>query len=106
MTLNTDFNQAALKLIKMEAIHIDRVHELETLCFSDPWSRASFEAELTNPLASYLLLTDGEAIWGYCGMWLVVDEGHITNLGIDPSVQGKGLRQVDDGAHHGLGTSA
>lgn len=91
MTRNTDFKQVALKLIKMEAIHIDRVHELETLCFSDPWSRASFEAELTNPLATYLLLTDGEAIWGYCGMWLVVDEGHITNLGIDPSVQGKGL---------------
>lgn len=90
MTPSTDYNPSGLSLIKMEAIHLDRVHELETLCFSAPWSREAFEVELSNPLAHYLLLTDSSQILGYCGMWLVVDEGHITNLGIDPKEQGKG----------------
>lgn len=81
-------NDAALHLIEMDESHLDRVHELETLCFTDPWSREAFEAELSNNLARYQLLTDGEAIVGYCGVWIVVDEGHITNLGIDPGYQG------------------
>ena len=85
MTQNTDF-----KLILMNETHLDRVHDIETKCFADPWSRQAFEVELTNHLASYLLFTDGETIFGYCGLWTVVDEGHITNLGIDPDFQNRG----------------
>lgn len=80
-----------LKLIKMTTEHLKRVHELEILCFDDPWSLEAFKAELTNQLATYHLLEEGEAILGYCGIWKVVDEGHITNLCIDPSRQGEGL---------------
>lgn len=79
------------KLIKMTAAHLDRVHELETLCFDDPWSLEAFKAELTNQLATYHLMMDGESVVGYCGIWKVVDEGHITNLCIEPSRQGEGL---------------
>lgn len=80
-----------LKLIKMTSEHLNRVHELENLCFDDPWSLEAFKAELTNQLATYHLLSEGETILGYCGIWKVVDEGHITNLCIDPSRQGEGL---------------
>ena len=80
-----------LKLINMTAEHLNRVHELETLCFEDPWSLEAFKAELTNQLATYHLLVEGESVVGYCGIWKVVDEGHITNLCIDPNRQGEGL---------------
>lgn len=83
-----------IKLIKMTAEHIDRVYELEHLCFQDPWSKEAFKAELTNQLATYHLVVLGEAIIGYCGIWKVVDEGHITNLCIEPSHQGKGLGKI------------
>lgn len=91
---NMGNNENVIHLVKMEETHLDRVHEMETLCFSAPWSRESFEEELSNPLASYQLLTDGNEIFGYCGIWIVVDEGHITNLGIDPKFQGKGYGKV------------
>lgn len=77
----------------MEAKDLDRVAELEYQCFSDPWSRDSFEAELSNPVAEYLLLVKGVKIYGYCGLWKVVDEGHITNLCIDPKHQDRGYGQ-------------
>lgn len=87
-------SNAVYYLRPMRAEDLDRVHELEKLCFSDPWSREAFASELENPLARYQLLTDGEAVLGYCGLWFVVDEGHITNLCIDPAHQGRGLGKL------------
>jgi [ribosomal protein S18]-alanine N-acetyltransferase len=72
---------------------IDDMTELDATCFSAPWSRASFEAELTtNKLAWYLVAeemgTDWESqaglIIGYAGLWAIEDEGHITNVAVHP----------------------
>lgn len=81
-------DEDALHLIAMEPEHLDRITEMEKYCFKDAWSRHSFEEELSNKLAFYHLFTDGNTIIGYCGIWMVVDEGHITNIGIDPAYQG------------------
>jgi ribosomal-protein-alanine N-acetyltransferase len=84
---------------------IDAMTELDATCFSAPWSRASFEAELTtNQLAWYLVAeellpkredSEGEMtpedederiglIIGYAGLWAIEDEGHITNVAVHP----------------------
>lgn len=72
---------------------IDDMTELDATCFSAPWSRASFEAELTtNRLAWYLVAEEmgtdleGQAglIIGYAGLWAIEDEGHITNVAVHP----------------------
>ncbi|EUJ28203.1 ribosomal-protein-alanine acetyltransferase [Listeria floridensis FSL S10-1187] len=62
---------------------------LERAVFSTPWSEEAFLAELaTNQYAHYILaLKDGKVI-GYAGIWLVLDEGHITNVAIHPEHQG------------------
>jgi [ribosomal protein S18]-alanine N-acetyltransferase len=69
---------------------IDAMTELDATCFAAPWSRASFEAELTtNQLAWYLvaeeLISEGVGlIIGYAGLWAIEDEGHITNVAVHP----------------------
>lgn len=69
---------------------IDAMTELDATCFSAPWSRASFEAELTtNQLAWYLvaeeIISEGVGlIIGYAGLWAIEDEGHITNVAVHP----------------------
>jgi [ribosomal protein S18]-alanine N-acetyltransferase len=69
---------------------VDAMTELDATCFSAPWSRASFEAELTtNNLAWYLVaeeLVPGGVglIIGYAGLWAIEDEGHITNVAVHP----------------------
>jgi [ribosomal protein S18]-alanine N-acetyltransferase len=84
---------------------IDNMTELDATCFSAPWSRASFEAELTtNQLAWYLVAEelvpacedtkwtsspelDDEQVGilvGYAGLWAIEDEGHITNVAVHP----------------------
>jgi ribosomal-protein-alanine N-acetyltransferase len=76
----------------MAARDLNAVLEIERLSFSVPWSRASFERELNEnrSVARYLVIERGRRVLGYAGMWLVVDEGHITNVAIHPDARGKG----------------
>jgi [ribosomal protein S18]-alanine N-acetyltransferase len=64
--------------------------ELEKSSFTVPWSYDSFYNELTNnQFAYYLVLEVGGQIAGYGGMWLIIDEAHITNLAISPAFRGR-----------------
>lgn len=76
---------------EMTLLDIDNIYELEKRTFSDPWAKSAFESELHNKLAKYYLLEiDGDLV-GYGGVWLILDEGHITNIAIDTSFRGLGL---------------
>lgn len=75
-------------LRSMELEDVPEVHRIETLCFSAPWSLDAFYSELDNKLALYHVAELEGRIIGYCGIWVVIDEGHITNLAIDPAEQG------------------
>lgn len=80
-----------IEIRRMQKEDLDVVMELEHLCFSMPWSRLSFEGELQNPVARYLACcVDGRLI-GYAGVWLVLDEGHITNVCVHPDMRGRGF---------------
>jgi len=71
---------------------LDQVMSLELACFSVPWTKESFENELTkNLLAKYILIEEDGEIIGYGGVWYVMDEGHITNVAIHPNHRKKGL---------------
>lgn len=76
----------------MTAVHVDQVCAIEDATFATPWSRQSIEREVTgNPCARYLVATEGAKVLGYAGMWLVMDEAHITNVAIDESRRGEGI---------------
>lgn len=80
-------------ILPMTDAHIDDIHEVEKASFSVPWSKGAFQDELSNPLANYYVGEIDEQIIGYMGIWLIADEGHITNIAIDPCKQGKGYGQ-------------
>lgn len=79
----------------MHSFDIDAVLAVERASFLTPWSRAAFEAEMDdNELAHYLVIeADGEVI-GYAGMWMILDEAHVTNIAIAPGFRSKGLGTV------------
>ncbi|MCA1066593.1 ribosomal protein S18-alanine N-acetyltransferase [Rossellomorea sp. AcN35-11] len=71
---------------------LDAVMDIETKSFSIPWSRDAFLNEIEhNHLSAYLVAEEGDCIAGYCGVWLVVDEAHITNVAVLPEYRGHGL---------------
>jgi ribosomal-protein-alanine acetyltransferase len=74
---------------------IDTIAELDKLCFAAPWSRASFETEITNnDLALYIVAEVDDTVIGYAGLWCVIDEGHITNVAVHPDHRKKGVGEA------------
>ncbi len=76
----------------MKVEDITEVCALERQCFSTPWSYGSFLGELTsNDNAHYLAARCNKTLIGYVGVWIIIDEGHITNLAVSPLYRGKGV---------------
>ena len=75
----------------MTAADVDAVCAIEEATFARPWSRASIENELTKSCARYVVLRRGGETVGYAGMWLVIDEAHVTNVAIRKDLRGQGL---------------
>jgi len=80
---------------KMEISDIDSVHSLEIECFKNPWGAKTFIKELTeNKLARYFVIEKDSNIIAYGGMWFIVDEAHITNIGVKTAYRGHGYGEV------------
>lgn len=72
------------------------VMAIESVSFgAHHWSPSSFANELNNPMARYFVLAnDHDDVCGYCGLWMIVDEGHITTVAINPALRGQSLGEV------------
>ncbi|WP_226660132.1 ribosomal protein S18-alanine N-acetyltransferase [Pseudalkalibacillus hwajinpoensis] len=74
---------------------IEDVMRIEHATFPTPWSRSAFYNEIViNHFATYLLLEVGEEIAGYCGVWVIIDEAHITNIALHPDYRGMKLGEA------------
>jgi ribosomal-protein-alanine N-acetyltransferase len=68
------------------------VHEIERLSFSTPWPAHAFEQELRgNRLARYIVARAGDRVVGFAGLWLMVDEAHVTTFGVHPDWRRQGI---------------
>ena len=68
------------------------VHEIERLSFATPWPAYAFEQELTsNRLARYIVARAGTRVVGFAGLWLMVDEAHVTTFGVHPRWRRRGI---------------
>jgi ribosomal-protein-alanine N-acetyltransferase len=75
----------------MNTLDIDGVLAVEQQSFTTPWSREGFVNEMNNELSYYLVMVEAGKIIGYAGMWLIVDEAHVTNVAVLPTYRGKRL---------------
>lgn len=80
-----------IEILSLKLEHIDSVLKIDALSFPTPWSRESFEREVElNKFARYVVAKKDGIIIGYAGMWLILDEGHITNIAVHPEYRGIG----------------
>lgn len=77
---------------EMKESDLDRVMEIERQAFTPPWSKDAFLLELTkNLLAKYIVAEVDGVVVGYGGIWLIMDEGHITNIAVDEKYRQMGI---------------
>ncbi|MCI3922634.1 ribosomal protein S18-alanine N-acetyltransferase [Paenibacillus sp. TRM 82003] len=71
---------------------IPEVCAIEVEAFTSPWSEQAFMNELTqNQFAMYIVLEHAGRIIGYGGMWVIIDEAHVTNIAITGEYRGRKL---------------
>ncbi len=81
-----------VRIVPMNADHLDEIAELERVCFSTPWSRNMLAEELDNACAAFLTaLDDSGRVVGYAGVQVVLDEGYITNVAVRPDCRRQGV---------------
>jgi ribosomal-protein-alanine N-acetyltransferase len=75
-----------LLVAPMRIEDLPEVHAIERASFTSPWPPNAYRSELeTNRLASYLVAKIDGRVVGYGGMWLMVDEAHITTFAVHPA---------------------
>ncbi len=71
---------------------LDAVVAIEGSSFVQPWSRQSFSSELANSqLAAYLVARVAGRVVGYGGVWVILDEAHLTTLAVENTYRSKGI---------------
>lgn len=79
----------------MQVEDIDKILVVEHASFPTPWTREAFYHELVqNHLAYYIVAEMENRVVGYCGVWIIVDEAHITNVAVHPQARGQRIGEM------------
>lgn len=74
-----------LRIRPMTVADLASVQQIERASFTTPWPPQAYRQELeTNRLAQYLVALLGGEIVAYGGVWLMVDEAHVTTFAVHP----------------------
>ena len=77
---------------------LDVVVEIDRLSLSLPWSKRTYELELTENQAAHFLIAEwweqpSSVVIGFIGYWHIVDEIHISTLAVHPRYRRNGVAQ-------------
>jgi ribosomal-protein-alanine N-acetyltransferase len=81
--------------ISVELMKVDDLAEVQVIereSFTTPWPPHAYRQELeTNRLAHYIVARCGDVIVGFAGIWLLVDEAHVTTFATRRSWRRQGI---------------
>ena len=85
-----------LEIRKMSMEDVPQVYEIEKQSFTNSsWSMEAFYHELEkNEFAHYFVVSLGEDIIAYCGLWLVIDQAQITTISVSRNYRNSGVGQL------------
>jgi ribosomal-protein-alanine N-acetyltransferase len=76
----------------MTLADVNDVHRIERASFPVPWPDYAFRQEIqTNRLAHYLVVKAATETVAYGGLWMMVDEAHITTFAVLPQWRRHGI---------------
>ncbi len=74
----------------MTASDIAAVTRIERASFSTVWPSDAFYNELsTNKLAHYFVGRIDDRVVAYGGIWVILEDSHVTTLAVDPQYRGR-----------------
>lgn len=80
-----------MQIEEMNPAHLPDILAVEKDSFSHPWTENMFLEELSGKFSIYRVATvEGHAV-AYMGMWILADEGHITNVAVTKAYRCRGI---------------
>lgn len=81
-----------LRIEPMDLGDLSAVQAIERASFRTPWPEDAYRSELTaNRLATYLVVRADQVVVAYGGIWMMVDEAHVTTFAVDPRWRRRGV---------------
>ena len=74
-----------------EKADLDAIVELEKACFSAPWSKNSFEFELSSPDSAFITAKEGDTLAGFAVLHRFIDEGELFNIAVSEDFRREGV---------------
>ena len=78
----------------MQKSDVVAVMRIEKQCYPYPWQETAYYTELNNRSATYLVARRSGEVAGFAGMWIVMDEAHITTLAVEPTLRNQRIGEL------------
>lgn len=77
----------------MNKNNLEGAYAIESLSFTQPWTKTAFAEELKNDKAHYVVIEEeptGKVV-AFGGFWKILEQGHICNIAVHPEYRGLGV---------------
>jgi ribosomal-protein-alanine N-acetyltransferase len=79
----------------MTLADVDAVLRIEKRSFTTQWPPDAFRNEIqSNRLAHYFVGRVGDRTVAYGGIWVVMEDAHVTTIAVDPDWRGRGFGEL------------
>ena len=84
-----------LEIVPMAASDVASVTRIEKASFSTVWPSDAFYNELNaNKLAHYFVGRIAGSVVAYGGIWVILEDSHVTTIAVDPAYRGRRFGEV------------
>lgn len=80
-----------IEIYSMSISDLEKIKDNLSTDFDDFWNYNVFKQELENPNSQYFIAVLNEEIVGFAGIWIAVDDIHITNIVTRKDLRNQGI---------------
>jgi [ribosomal protein S18]-alanine N-acetyltransferase len=92
VALRKSLDPLEVHVVPMRRRNLRAVLRIETQVYPKPWSHSLFVSELAlRSTRAYVVAKVGRDVVGYAGLMMSLNDGHVTTIAVDPSMQRHGI---------------
>lgn len=82
-----------IEFVPMKRSHIEGMVEVEKQCFNSGYAKTTFEKELENKIAIYIVAIADERVLGYIGLWNICGGADIIDVAVHQDFRRQGIAE-------------
>lgn len=83
-----------IKISKMIIDDLNKISPVLLTEFDDFWNYNIFKSELENENSKYVVAKNNDEIVGFAGIWISIDEAHVTNIVTKKDLRKNGIGSI------------